>query len=108
MSFYNTTNETGERLADYQHKAETQDEAILRVFRYADKVHPKGLTPSEAHELAGLKSPITSIRRAITNLTKDGKLQKTDDKREGPFGRPEYVWRLVENKAGEQLSLSLQ
>ena len=38
--------------------------------------------------------PITSIRRAITNLTNDEKLVKTDNQKTGPYGKPSYCWKL--------------
>ena len=42
--------------------------------------------------------PITSIRRAMTNLTKRGVLVKTDHKRRGRHGRSEYMWQLNPNR----------
>ena len=61
-------------------------------------MHPdKKYTPSQIavelyKELSGV--PLTSIRRAITNLTFPGSLVKTNVKTTGPYGRPEYYWRL--------------
>ena len=39
--------------------------------------------------------PLTSVRRAVTNLTNRGDLVKTDKQVKGPYGRPEYQWRLA-------------
>jgi len=40
-------------------------------------------------------SPITSVRRVITNLTGEGVLRKTDHQKEGPYGDPNYTWTLA-------------
>ena len=40
-------------------------------------------------------APLTSIRRAIHDLTDKGLLFKTDRKRHGLYGRPEYIWSLL-------------
>ena len=37
---------------------------------------------------------ITSVHRCITDLTKEGHLEKTTRKRKGIYGRPEYIWKL--------------
>jgi len=92
MGYYNTTNETGEALKDSQVKAETQTEQILTLFKYRPEGH---YTPSEIHKLLQrLNCPLTSIRRGISDLTKDGKLERTGFKRKGIFGKPEFCWTL--------------
>ena len=40
-------------------------------------------------------APLTSIRRAMTTLTKDGKLIKTDKQVPGIYGTPNYKWKLA-------------
>ena len=57
------------------------------------------LTPSEClgkfeTVLRLTPPPITSIRRAITTLTKRGYLIKSDEMKKGLYGVSEYVWRL--------------
>ena len=37
--------------------------------------------------------PITSIRRAITDLTEQGKIVKTKDTKKGKYGKLNYTWR---------------
>ncbi len=39
-------------------------------------------------------TPITSIRRAMTNLTNRGNLVKTDAQVTGAKGKPEYIWKI--------------
>jgi len=92
MSYFNTTNLTGSPLAVSREKAQSQQELILGLFRQ----HPKrNWTPDEVHRhLFGGNVPLTSVRRAITNLTSDGILEKTQYKRRGRFGKDAYAWKL--------------
>ena len=90
-SYFNTTNESGEALKQSQVKAETQDQKVLKFFRD----HPDAeYTPASIHYYVGGKSPITSTRRAMSNLTKGGLLEKTKYKEQGYYGKPNYMWRL--------------
>ena len=98
--YYNTTNEKGEKLAEYKEKAMTQDEIILDWFSYTSK-RQQGLTPSNVQRYALSNAPLTSVRRSMNTLTKQGKLMKTDVKREGIYGRLEHVWKLADPKQGE-------
>ena len=41
-----------------------------------------------------LECPITSVRRALTNLTNEDKIIKTDVKVVGLYGKKEHLWRL--------------
>lgn len=93
--FFNTTGERGETLKRYRRKARRQEVKVLSFFER----EPGGHTPSEVHPLTLPEAPLTSVRRAITVLTKKRQLEKTGEKRRGPCGRPELVWRLRE--AGE-------
>ena len=99
MSYHNTTNESGTTLKNNVAKAKSQEEEILEFFKYVNYFNEFNSTPSELQmlNLKLKKYPITSIRRALTNLTKQGKLIKTDEKRIGMYGRSEYVWKLNEN-----------
>ena len=92
MRYYNTTNETGSTLQEYEAKTEKQDDIVLSVMQ------PKnGLTPFGVHALLKAKGydyPITSVRRALNTLTQDKKLKKLDKMRTGKYGRPNHVWIL--------------
>lgn len=88
--YYNTTNEEGAELKSYSEKAETQKEAVLFLFQKF-----KHGTPSEVWKFYGSNlCPLTSIRRAITDLTKEGKLIRTEEKKPGIYGRPESIYKL--------------
>ena len=96
MTYHNTLAHEGEQLRQYEAKAMTQDERILKWFRLDDAAWSNGgLTPSYVHENFFSEAPLTSVRRSINTLTKQGKLIKTDEQRVGPYGRPETVWRLA-------------
>jgi len=97
--FFNTTNETGKELKKAKEKTGKQTKLVLKVFYSEAKSGLNaGCTPSDiwsALTIRATGAPITSIRRAISTLTDQGKLVKTEEKRIGPHGRNEYVWRLV-------------
>jgi len=88
MSYYNTTHESEPQLSLFRQAAIRQEDVILRHFRqHAGILY----TPSQINGLLP-QAPLTSIRRALSNLTADGFLVKTAIKREGPYGRNEHTW----------------
>jgi|TARA_Y100000310_G_scaffold135869_2_gene134789 hypothetical protein len=99
--YYNTNQEVGDKLHASWAQTAKQDELIYSIFvsdSLAFHVNNAGLTPDEVHEITGSNYykewPITSIRRAINTLTKDGKLAKTDELRTGGHGKKTHVWKL--------------
>ena len=57
---------------------------------------PKGATASEIHEITfPIEVPLTSTRRALSTLVEQGEAIKTDQQKDGPFGRPEYIYKAV-------------
>ena len=52
------------------------------------------LKPSQVLKKLNLECPITSVRRALTNLTNEDKIIKTDVKVVGLYGKKEHLWRL--------------
>ena len=86
--FYNTINEVSSGLVTSHINARTQETIILKCF----KSTKEPLSPSMVHFLTKLKCPITSIRRAMTNLTKAGSLKKTTKYTIGKFGKKEHLW----------------
>jgi len=90
--YFNSTNESGEKLKKYQSKAGGQTDIILNWF--VSNPDEKR-SPSEIHfKLFGVKTPLTSVRRSMTVLTKCKNLIKLDEKREGLYGREEHLWAL--------------
>lgn len=88
--YFNTTETTGSQLNEYTAKACNQNDLIMTYF----EDHPGKHTPSQVQQAVLPGAPITSVRRAITTLTDHGKLRKTTEQITGPYGRPEYLWKL--------------
>jgi len=98
FSYHNTANEGYDNLRTYTRKAGSQDRYILAVFQNMTyRIH---WTPFDVFKrLCKIdpkwnQVPITSIRRAISTLTKRGLLIKTDHKVKGQYGRLNYTWML--------------
>jgi hypothetical protein len=89
--YYNTNKECGVVLGRSNAKAKTQEDDILVIFR-----NKKRLSASQAwalYDSSGV-TPLTSIRRAITNLCRDSRLIKTDDVVEGIYGKNEHIYKF--------------
>tara|TARA_R110000824_G_scaffold55632_11_gene153138 strand:+ start:1639 stop:1935 length:297 start_codon:yes stop_codon:yes gene_type:complete len=97
MTYYNTVGLIDIELSNEWASVANQDQLILALFSRDNS----GMTPFQAQNICTLYGrhwPITSIRRAINTLTKDGKLTKTSELRRGDYGKKCHVWRLnVEN-----------
>ena len=90
--YYNTNKEAGETLKASRKKAATQEERILEFFKRHSRSE---LCPFEVAHILFPGTPITSIRRAMTNLTKKGYLEKLDKFKPGAYGKQNHVWRLT-------------
>lgn len=92
--FYNTIKLSGASLNKREVNANGQNVRILAFFA----VNPDStFTPFEVQKHSkniGANWPITSVRRAITYLTKDEKLIKTKQQRPGDYGELNYAWKL--------------
>ena len=99
MSYYDTTS-LREQLRHEEYKemlVKTKKQEHLIEMLANDFVN-KTFSPSMMHgmmERYGRKIPITSVRRAMSDLTRQGILKKTDEQRIGYYGKREYMWRLV-------------
>lgn len=92
MVYYNTTNLKGDELKTSQKKAVSQEQKILEIFNK----YQIPLSPTEVYRnFAPPYAPLTSIRRALSNLTRDGKLEKTSKKKLGMYGKYEHCWQLA-------------
>lgn len=89
-AYFNTTKAKGDELATYRRKAAGQETVIAEFFKQRPG---RMFTPSDLSALLP-RAPLTSVRRAISNLTAAGLLEKTEIKRPGVFNRPEHAWRL--------------
>ena len=106
MDYFNTVTETGEVLVKYQAKAKSQQAKILEIFKFFDKE----LSPEDVHKHFE-NTPLTSIRRAMSNMSREkvftdpedmhtiswepGSLVMTGNKVRGKYGRMINTWRLA-------------
>jgi hypothetical protein len=102
--FYNTINLSGKELNKATGKAISLQDEVLEYF----KSHPNAkLTPPMVMTALGKPSvPLTSFRRAMTNLSKAGDLIKTDEKAIGAYGLSNYLWKL-NKKSQDYVQLTL-
>ena len=102
--YYNTIKESDKDLKKSESKAKKQKDKIFAIYRHT--LRP--MTPADIWENYGYKDsnvPLTSIRRAITNLEADGLLKKTDIQKEGIYGKMNYCWiyeEKIEVKVGQE------
>ena len=90
-TFYNTTHEKEPDISKIREMAGKQQDIVYDIFKNSPE---ELLTPWQAWGFMPDGIPITSVRRAITNLTIAGKLEKTEIKRMGPYGKNAYCWRI--------------
>lgn len=92
-TYHNTNCEVGEELQTSHEKALLQQNRILSYFQ----TFPQDtFTPEEVHKaLYSDNTPLTSIRRAITNLTEAGRLTKTDVFKVSSFGKRCHSWKAA-------------
>ena len=100
MSYFNTTNIRYKALQNEIANAKKQEERILLIF---NKFKDKGMTPYNVLRVYtaffcqenAITPPLTSIRRAITNLTNKSMLEKTGKMKDEIYGKPNNIWRLA-------------
>ena len=100
--YYNTTRLRGQLLLLAESSAEKQESAVLDFF----KLNPHALLSAEdIGRLVLPKSPRTSWGRCLSNLKELQLIVKTDEQVIGEWGRPIYLWRLLQ--PGEALQLEI-
>lgn len=86
--FFNTTHESD--TAEHTSKTISQDMFLLNVL----KMHPgRSFTAFELLPYFSAHTPVTSVRRSITCLHKQGMIKRTG-KRTGEFGRNNYTYSI--------------
>ena len=97
--WHNTTKEPNK--SELDQRAQSQEEKILAWFKEhpGTKATPFGVKASCMLSNPNQSAvPITSVRRAMSNLTRDGKLEKTSKKVVEVYGISNYLWRLKERQ----------
>jgi hypothetical protein len=91
QEYYNTNSLKNQQLIDAIEKNANQEVIIECIF----KSENRALTASQTWELFPNKAvPLTSIRRAITNLCSKNVLFKVDKMIIGLYGKPEHFYSL--------------
>jgi hypothetical protein len=102
MPFYNTNQEDFGEESESLRKVVKQEAVIFGLFKAARTP----MSPSMVYKALGEKWPITSIRRAITDLTDEGKIVKTQKTTKGIYGKKEHLWELPKkSETSEQVTL---
>jgi hypothetical protein len=102
MPFYNTNQEDFGEESESLRKVVKQEAVIFGLFKSARTP----MSPSMVYKALGEKWPITSIRRAITDLTDEGKIVKTQKTIKGIYGKKEHLWELPKKpETSEQVTL---
>lgn len=101
--FHNTINLDNKELTKANADALKQEEFITAIFKANIN---KPIAPSQIHSIY-VKNfqknvPLTSIRRAMTNMTEKGILRKTSIMVDGIYGKPQYTW--VMERKGVQIN----
>lgn len=89
-TLYRTAHYTEEQVRRLKESASKQERDIARWFWNNPD---QNIGPGRLHKKLGFDWPITSTRRAISNLTDAGILEKTSQQSTGIFGKPEYHWQ---------------
>jgi len=89
MHYHNTLYAAGKPLAKYEAQASKQDSQVLEFMAYNRQL---SFTAEQIADLVLVNAPLTSARRALSNLFKEARVSKVDQI-DGMYGRPVTVWR---------------
>ena len=93
MSYYNTTIERDPSLKQFQKDAKKQEAVILKMFEVYESQQIK-FSRWDMVELYPCFILPSSVGRCLTDLTKEGKLIRLDEKKTSKYGRPEHFYKL--------------
>jgi len=92
--YHNTTNLNEITVISETIKCQSQEQIILEIYKRSLRLSASQVLDMYPNQ----RTPLTSVRRAISNLMYDGKLIKTDDMKEGIYGKPEHIYELAEKQ----------
>ena len=95
--YHQTTYTTGKALAEYEVQASKQDSQVLEFMAHNRRL---GFTAEDISDLVLWNAPLTSARRALSNLYKDGRILKVGEVN-GHFGRPITIWQYKVKSPGK-------
>ncbi len=92
--YFDTTHLGQSEVIERTNKAITQNEIVLDLFKKHRKLTPQMCFEILLHQSKiNANTPLTSIRRSISVLTKQEHLEKLEEKRIGSYGASEYFWQ---------------
>lgn len=93
LTFFNTINLSSEPLAEATGQTIKQNDRVYGLFVSYGKMTP--LECSRVYNDNYPHCPETSIRRAITCLTDQGKLEMLDQMKVEKYGKPNHYWKAT-------------
>ena len=87
--YYNTTHVEGDQLSEYIAKASDQESLVFEFFYQNGDTY---FTPEHVQKYVLPGAPLTSSRRAVTNLCSRGHILKSVKQGIGMYGRPVHYW----------------
>lgn len=91
VHYHNTNNLEGATLQIATVKAVRQADEVLKIIQ----LHKKPMTASDVwFKFGATRCPLTSIRRALSNLKKEEKLLKLEIQKIGIYKQPESFYQL--------------
>jgi hypothetical protein len=100
QKYFNTNDESGEKLIKSRKTVEKQEDRVLRYFQARAGRY---ITRHQIERELKLLTP--SAQRSLTNLTGDGKLLKTDKKVMERHGKMVHTWILSPAAPPKQMDL---
>ena len=94
-SYHNTNKATGAVLEKSEAKAKSQEQEVIEFFKTRWRYSSAERVWHHLYAFHGL-TPLTSVRRAFSNLVKAGKLVKTDKTVKGMYGKQIHLYELAE------------
>tara|TARA_R100001463_G_scaffold127864_3_gene186201 strand:+ start:11487 stop:11816 length:330 start_codon:yes stop_codon:yes gene_type:complete len=92
-NYFNTTNQDQDFVKQKKTKNKNQEQKVYKIFQGGGKY-----TASEIYNLWSVNYakniPLTSIRRAMSNLQHDRQIIKTNETKIGIYGAPEHYYTL--------------
>ena len=101
IHYFDTTNLRkqlrDEELKIYNAQAYKQEDLVMYLIAdFDERTASPSMLWNKMNSL-GRRIPLTSVRRAMSVLTRDGHLVKTSRQRQGEYGKSEYMWKRVTN-----------
>lgn len=94
-TFYNTTGQNPEVVKEKKLKAKSLANEVLAIFSFNPQVE---LTAWDVYDKIQGKNPITSVRRAISDLVEMNYLQYVGKKVSGPWNQDNSIVKIHPNR----------